>query len=653
MLRSLLSLLILILITAYESNSQIILTAEDIEINHDSVYHLQPLSDLSRLTPEEGDDILWAYYNVNFDSEVQEFSFTELPKEPAFPDADFISQSTYYEINATYYTKVDDSGRRILGAYIPETGRIIDAEKNIYIRIPEQISEFEPAVTQLSFPLEYGNVYQQDDWSYRETEFVLNVPGLYEEAEGRIIERRDVMYEINGWGELLLPGYEEPIEVLMIRSELTVVDSVYLNGQPADPQALTLLGLNQGSIAFSDNILFMCKEYPLPVLTLNIDQAGEVYSGTIVKNPSMAQNSIEITSEDFGKNATAEYHLRDLEETDFNIETEAKGHYWNVSGLTGKGQPYPERYWQAGENPPLEDASLMARKDIRFSNSGFEIEAEQYFTLWNTALQYLGNKYNAESIFFDEDETVLVEIPQQVSHNSLSLPVYSFPMFYGREKVMNTANRSLDFMITAPGYFNEAPGQLKTYETLRNEIIAWGEVYLPDHSEPVSVVVNKRTKTLVDSVFIEKNPASEDFLQEIGLHQGNSTTTVTYEFMAKDFSHPVMEIFADESGEIYLARYITGEPLSVAEFNDESKIMVFPNPALSSALKIKLTEDIISGKIIIYDRAGRKKSTNMLSAAGGYIYEINLDDSMKNGVYYFKIVDNAKIIHTGKFILMK
>jgi len=86
--------------------------------------------------------------------------------------------------------------------------------------------------------------------------------------------------EIVGYGTVVLPALDgtstPPIEVLLIKSVVTRIDSVFLNGAPAPPALLQPFGLTQGQVQEDVRYLMYRPGFPQPVMNIGLSAENEV-----------------------------------------------------------------------------------------------------------------------------------------------------------------------------------------------------------------------------------------------------------------------------------------------------------------------------------------------------------------------------------------
>lgn len=146
----------------------------------------------------------------------------------------------------------------------------------------------------LDFPATY-----QSSWTgtYVETTpFALTVAGFgLQNTPGEQLRTITDSREIVGYGKLIIPDdNDDPsneMEVLLVKSEVTIVDSFFLMGDPAPPALLGAFNVSQGETRFGSAYLFYMPDYGKPVMRIAINA-----DGTEPSNVSFRKDATRTTS---------------------------------------------------------------------------------------------------------------------------------------------------------------------------------------------------------------------------------------------------------------------------------------------------------------------------------------------------------------------
>ncbi len=260
--------------------------------------------------PDHGEDMVYDYSEL-FSTVIDSTFYHEAT------DENFESATRFYlgspslgpiSLQSEYYNGLDESGLFRAGSYLlpqkeslgPLTGNPEDS-----IILPGSYSVFEEPEYSIHFPATYGDEWNSEgkfvtDARVTASAFFLNNAEVTNEQtlarEGSVV----------GWGELILPGKDDTevsFEVLLVRSRTDVIDSTFLEGEPAPPQLLSAFNLTQGQESFTNAYYFYAPGFSTPLLRLVMNADWEVVnsatfkSGLVVSNTEdIATNKIEATA---------------------------------------------------------------------------------------------------------------------------------------------------------------------------------------------------------------------------------------------------------------------------------------------------------------------------------------------------------------------
>ncbi|MEZ4958131.1 MAG: T9SS type A sorting domain-containing protein [Saprospiraceae bacterium] len=235
-------------------------------------------------TPSEGANQVWDYSAlVAADFEYEEHfgvnNHPDFPTATSYYQNDLIFQG--FVIQNFNYEAVDASGWSIVGQEIKNitypiaaiTGGPTDSLHfvggNFAYPVPSDL---------LNFPMTY-----QDQWTTEitgNTPFELTVAAFgLNKTPGYRKRTVTTTREVVGYGELTIPTLDgtpsAPMEVLLMKSFTSAVDSVFLGGAPAPAPLMAAFGLTQGSTASSLDYLFYKPGFGSAVLFYSPDEPGE------------------------------------------------------------------------------------------------------------------------------------------------------------------------------------------------------------------------------------------------------------------------------------------------------------------------------------------------------------------------------------------
>jgi hypothetical protein len=214
-----------------------------------------------------------------------------------------------------------------------------------------------------------------------------------------------------------------------------------------------------------------------------------------------------------------------------------------------------------------------------------------------------------------------------------------------------TSTEKMSYTLTYAPIFNNAPGEFKRDYNVNHEVIGWGKVILPKYNDTVEGLLLKSTIKTTDSIFLNGAPAPAPMLAGLNMTQGYITTDVSINIIAKDFNHPVMNFYTNETADtlvsldaINSSYYIDQTPVdtnSITKINT-TKINAYPNPA-SDVLNLELDA---KGKLVaeVYNIEGR-----LVARQPVIDNKLNIA-SFKLGTYFVVVRNDENVLGTAKFI---
>lgn len=247
----------------------------------DSIY--SALNPQTYSLPSEGANQQWDYSNIGASNLIQ----TEYID--ASSDTNFTNAFNKRGISLTFqgfpiegfeYEALDANGWGPIGIHTNAAAYSITsisggAGDSLYF--PENIDVYTGSTNSLEFPATY-----QTNWTgtrYETTPFELTVAGFsLQNSPGERVRTVTDSREIVGYGKLMIPddngNPSDELDVLLIKSEITIVDSFFLMGNPAPAPLLGAFSLTQGSISNSEAYLFYMPDYGNPVMRIAVNSSG-------------------------------------------------------------------------------------------------------------------------------------------------------------------------------------------------------------------------------------------------------------------------------------------------------------------------------------------------------------------------------------------
>jgi len=235
------------------------------------------------IVPDEGPDQLWDYSSLQY-SELLETELFSAAGDANYPNAlNYMENDLFFQgftIPAFLYEAVDDQGWHYPGYVYTDvifplgavTGGVNDS-----IRFVGGPSAFDGRQDILQFPMTYLDEWEQTNsisinFELSVAAFGLNkVPGFRKQIN---TQQRKVV----GYGKVIIPDRDgspsEPVDVLMIKSVFSSVDSFFLGGAPAPPPLTAAFGLVQGATTVDSFYVFYRKDFGEPILNINLPSSS-------------------------------------------------------------------------------------------------------------------------------------------------------------------------------------------------------------------------------------------------------------------------------------------------------------------------------------------------------------------------------------------
>ncbi|MEX0813359.1 MAG: T9SS type A sorting domain-containing protein [Chitinophagales bacterium] len=232
--------------------------------------------------PSEGANQQWDYSNFPL-TDMFGSEYFDASADVNFPNAHHKQELNIsfqgFPLEGFQYFKFEANGWGLIGKHTNAVEYSLQAvsSPNDTLYFPENIDVYTGEVNSLEFPATY-----QTNWSgtrYETTPFALTVSsfGLQNDPGERIrsiSDNRDVV----GYGKLIIPDDNgdpsSELDVLLIKSVQTVVDSYFLMGSPAPQQLLDAFQLTQGASSTSSAYLFYMPDYGKPIMRLGVNGMG-------------------------------------------------------------------------------------------------------------------------------------------------------------------------------------------------------------------------------------------------------------------------------------------------------------------------------------------------------------------------------------------
>jgi len=150
----------------------------------------------------------------------------------------------------------------------------ITGGSNDSIVFPEFENFFSIQAPLLTFPFTYGDVITSN--RNLNTNFEITVAAYnLQQTPGSFSQRVSETIEGAGYGKITLPmngGNSIAYDVIMVKFQSMVIDSVFLAGSSAPPPLLSAFGLVQGDTTYTNFYKFYAEGFESTILTITMDE---------------------------------------------------------------------------------------------------------------------------------------------------------------------------------------------------------------------------------------------------------------------------------------------------------------------------------------------------------------------------------------------
>ena len=312
--------------------------------------------------PPEGQNQEWDYSWLT--NEGTGFTtYTAVSGNPDFPEAYSSSNNNFglqiFTTPSKVYYGFDADGWHTIGADSEQAsfslGLLTGLDQDS-LHLLAGPRHYEGRLDFLQFPVTYGKTWTQTQIRTGHFEIDVALFGL-EDTPGHQKLTFSHTREVVGEGTVRIPKTDgtpsEPIEVLLLKVNIAVVDSYFLAGEPAPEALLAGFFLTQGAISEAEDYYFYNPNYGAPVLWIRPESEVVQYSPTAADMVTSIEAIEPITTRYYPNPISAGQTL--------NIQTDhtlLKSGYVNITDLAGRSV-YKTAYEPGYEiQVPLPDTML-------------------------------------------------------------------------------------------------------------------------------------------------------------------------------------------------------------------------------------------------------------------------------------------------------
>ena len=191
---------------------------------------------IQNINIEVGPDKVFDFLNIQTTNEEEAVIDYENTYKEYFPNATFYYDNSYTifgaSLNTLEFEQIGSDGLKIQGFLTDSIFLPLSQDSTNYLIVPKQVVNYTPELVKLPFPLTYQEPTAPTTYqTKRMINATFNYPtlGLTNVPVGHQ-QTTDYSFEVTGWGTLLLPGYDEPINVLQLAVQTICTDTIFLNG---------------------------------------------------------------------------------------------------------------------------------------------------------------------------------------------------------------------------------------------------------------------------------------------------------------------------------------------------------------------------------------------------------------------------------------
>lgn len=277
------------------SLAQITLNREDYPLQPNDTVYTRILAPFSVAIPEEGENLVWDYTNMEFAQQVG--NIENAGSHPNFPNANIVEMVNLTFVGSVgqethFIEELDEEGHKVVGREVfPAQSDLVflTASFTDSLNFLGRIDEYKEPLYIVKFPLNYQDTFFSNFTII--TPFELTLPFIgFNQAYSEQVAHLSYEYEVSGWGDLILPnpllgGGKQSFETLLLKRTSTRVDSFYIDSLPADPTLLALLGLGQGQTTKRTNYTFWVKDLNRSALSITVsDATGDVVGASMSRD---------------------------------------------------------------------------------------------------------------------------------------------------------------------------------------------------------------------------------------------------------------------------------------------------------------------------------------------------------------------------------
>lgn len=262
------------------AQAQITVTSNDftLPIGNDKITTLLTDNMDSVAAPTVGNDQLWNYGGVNIVDSFQ-FSYDANTNTTGFASSNAMIASdlvfgNFSVDNITSYISKTNEAVKVDGHEIERQVFDLAAATDSLVVLEQDVLT-NGIIPQISFDL---NSTYDESFSAKDTfKFELTyVTGGMNSVPGYLLRTYNTDIKVEGWGKVVMPKTNDTIEALLVKSTISIYDTVFVNGSRINPSLLVGTNIQEGMLGSFTSHLLVGKGYKSPLATISYDDSMNV-----------------------------------------------------------------------------------------------------------------------------------------------------------------------------------------------------------------------------------------------------------------------------------------------------------------------------------------------------------------------------------------
>lgn len=353
---------------------------------------------------------------------------------------------------------------------------------------------------------------------------------------------------------------------------------------------------------------------------------------------------ITINRSDFLMQTTQSDTALLLSSVNFPVPTSGVNQFWDYSSYTVFTGAFQYDF-NTANNPSFPTANQERVGNFTFQGN-FPIIATDLLRLDSTSYTEIGleTQYAAFSIAnLTGGPTDSLYFLQDNQYFNVPDTLIKFPMNY-LDSTQSLPLDTTNMEITVAGFgLNKAPAQIIKDIMVDYKIIGSGRLVIPQFgggfSDTMDVLLSRRIRTRVDSIFLNGNPAPAALTSAFGLSQGQTFIDTIYQFYRKGFKNTVAQIEYGTNNNVRFFHGVNRNITSIRENGTAKTLKGFPNPINKGEFyQFEAMDNFKNGAISLLDITGKVVTREFVRNSIG----IQIPNSIKPGLYFVELVDFDK-----------